>query len=279
MKELLASIWAVVKSVPVKLQAQGCANMRKHTLNVNCPKNKIVPSELNPLDKTGKKKKGGLSFLTLFWVSSLTPPSGHCQQEHQNDSALLCLHVFAIIAYFVFASRKWGAGRRWGGCYWGPKNQAILYDFSPSQCVSHGCNFHLRFFLSRLLRLALNCTCMSQGTCTGYKVWKESSMYGALILHRCTAQRCPPIHCSQPIGCGADPCSAAVMGTSFLAVECIRLHLIGLFHFTPLTLNQEPLSLDWFVKEHRGLSFCVTKAWMRKSRAPCICVTKPSNNL
>lgn len=74
MKELLASIWAVVKSVPVKLQAQGCANMRKHTLNVNCPKNKIVPSELNPLDKTGKKKKGR-SFISDIVLGVVVDPT------------------------------------------------------------------------------------------------------------------------------------------------------------------------------------------------------------
>lgn len=103
-------------------------------------------------------------------------------------------------------------------------------------------------------------------------------MRTTLILHRCTAQCCPPIHWSQPIGCGADPCSAALMGTSFLVVERIRLRLIGPF-FTPLNLNQKALSLVWVVKEYWTLSFSVNEDSMRKSSVCCICLTKLSNYL
>lgn len=202
---------------------------------------------MSPLDKTGKK--GDVSFLTLFWVSSLTPPSGHCQLEHRNDSALLCLHVFAIIAYFVFGCRKGGAGRR--GCL----RTRLLFTTSVQVSVSV-----TAVFISPKPDHVSARIPGESGTCTGNEVWNESCTCTTLTLHRFTAQLCPPIHWRQPIGCGADPGSAAIMGNSFLVVECIRLHLIGPFFLIPLNWNQESLSSDWCVKEYRTLSFCLNEA-------------------
>lgn len=94
---------------------QTCARTRTPKFARTAKKKKSLPSQSNPLDKKReRKKKGDISFLTLFWVSSLTPPSGHCQLEHQDDSALFLPTCVCHYCIFCVWQQKRGGGEARG---------------------------------------------------------------------------------------------------------------------------------------------------------------------